>query len=111
MKISARNLPLKSRGAEGYRNMSSVFLTAELWHLVMIEHYWGYTSRRDSSTGAYRIANPKWRVWPATRSTTAGDFTGFYGDQFAAVFARPPGSVFVAEGSPVVVHPAAALER
>jgi len=77
----------------------------------IVEHYWGYATRRDGSTVAYRIVHPAWRVWPATRSTTEGDFAGFYGDQFAAVFARPPSSVFVAEGSQISVHPAAALGR
>ena len=77
----------------------------------IVEHYWGYASRRDGSTAAYRIAHPPWRVWPAARSTTEGDFAGFYGAQFGAAFAGQPSSVLVAEGSPVVVHPAAPLGR
>lgn len=75
------------------------------------EHYWGYTSRRDGTTGVFRITHPPWRVWPAISFTTTGDFAAFFGDRFAPVFANPPSSVFVADGSPVAVHPAAALGR
>jgi len=77
----------------------------------IVEHYWGYATRRDGSTVAYRIAHPPWRVWPATGFSAEGDFAGFYGAQFGAAFAGQPSSVLVAEGSPVVDHPAAVLGR
>jgi uncharacterized protein YqjF (DUF2071 family) len=75
------------------------------------EHYWGYTTRRDGTTSAFRIAHPPWRVWPPTSFTTDGDFAGFFGPQFGAAFAGQPSSVLVAEGSPVAIHPAATLGR
>ncbi|MHB8809294.1 MAG: YqjF family protein [Desulfobulbaceae bacterium] len=75
----------------------------------IVGHYWGYATRRDGSTVAYRIEHPTWKVWHAALFSTKGDLAGFYGAQFGSVFARQPSSVLVAEGSPVVVHPAAAL--
>jgi len=75
------------------------------------EHYWGYSSKRDGSTIEYRVEHPQWRVWPAMRHTAAGDFSGFYGSEFAAALARTPTSVFVADGSPVVVRNGAPLGR
>lgn len=75
----------------------------------IVERYRGYATRRDGSTAAYQVEHPRWKIWPATRTLTDGDFTGFYGGQFGAVFAGQPGSVFVAEGSPVALHPPSEL--
>jgi uncharacterized protein YqjF (DUF2071 family) len=73
------------------------------------QHYWGYASQRDGGTVEYRVEHPRWRIWPATSHVADGDFAGFYGTQFSATLGRPPTSVFVAEGSPVVVHGGARL--
>lgn len=68
------------------------------------EHYWGYSSQSDGSTKEYRVEHPQWRVWPASKYTAEGDLSGFYGAEFAAALAREPTSVFVADGSPIVVR-------
>ncbi len=68
------------------------------------EHYWAYTRQRDGSTSEYRVDHPPWRIWPTKSHKLTGDAVGFYGDEFARVFAAPPVSAFVAEGSPVAVY-------
>ena len=68
------------------------------------EHYWGYSSQSDGSTVEYRVEHPQWRVWPATKHIAEGDFSGFYGSEFAGALAQNPTSVFVADGSPIVVQ-------
>ncbi len=75
------------------------------------EHYWGYSSQTDGSTVEYRVEHPQWRVWPATKYTAAGDFGSFYGPAFTAALRQTPTSVFVADGSPVVVRKGATLKR
>ena len=68
------------------------------------EHYWGYASRRDGSSIEYRVEHPRWKVWPASRVITEGDFARFYGQKFGRVLASEPTSAFVADGSPVIVR-------
>ncbi|MCC7055241.1 MAG: DUF2071 domain-containing protein [Gemmatimonadaceae bacterium] len=67
------------------------------------EHYWGYTRQRDGGTVEYQVAHAPWRVWAADSVELAGDLTGTYGPEFAAVLSGTPHSAFVAEGSPVTV--------
>ena len=68
------------------------------------EHYWGYTRQRDGGTVEYEVAHPPWRVWEGADPTLEVDAAGLYGAEFVAPLAAPPSSVFVAEGSPVVVY-------
>ena len=74
------------------------------------EHYWGYSSQRDGSTAEYGVEHPQWQVWPAASHVARGNFVGFYGAEFAEALARSPTSVFVADGSGVVVREGARLE-
>ncbi len=68
------------------------------------EHYWGYARQRDGGTVEYQVEHPRWRVWPAQKTTFAGDVTGLYGAEFAPFLLRPPSSAFLADGSEVAVH-------
>jgi uncharacterized protein len=67
------------------------------------EHYWGYNRQPDGATMEYRVDHPPWRVWRATASRLTGNLATLYGAEFARALTGPPASVFVAEGSPVVV--------
>ena len=67
------------------------------------EHYWGYTKQRDGSTIEYAVEHPPWRVWPATSVQYDCDVEAIYGQSFVP-YLREPTSVFVADGSPVVVR-------
>ena len=68
------------------------------------EHYWGYARQRDGSTVEYRVEHPPWRVWTATDHTFSADTRSLYGDAFGDALAIPAASVFIAEGSPIVVR-------
>jgi len=68
------------------------------------EHHWGYVSRRDGAPLEYRVEHPRGRVWSTTEASLDGDVAGFYGPQYAAALSGPPGSAFVADGSPVAVR-------
>ena len=69
------------------------------------EHYWGYTRQRDGSTVEYRVEHPRWRVWAVAEAAISGDLSALYGPELAAILRAPPASAFLADGSPVVVHP------
>jgi uncharacterized protein YqjF (DUF2071 family) len=75
------------------------------------EHYWGYTRQRDGGTVEYRVTHPRWRVWTAERAALDGDLAALYGTRFAEVFAVPPSSAFVADGSAIAVHRPVRIER
>jgi uncharacterized protein len=67
------------------------------------EHYWGYTRQRDGYTVEYRVAHPRWRVWPVEDVQLAGDMAAVYGAELARVLESAPSSAFLADGSGVAV--------
>jgi hypothetical protein len=67
------------------------------------EHYWGYAAQRDGGTVEYRVEHPPWRAFPVTEAHLDVDVAAIWGPVWAQVLARPPVSVFVAEGSGVSV--------
>lgn len=75
------------------------------------EHYWGYTRQRDGSTVEYRVAHPRWRVWPVARAALEADAAELYGPAFAGALAAPPRSAFLAEGSAISVSTPRRLPR
>jgi uncharacterized protein YqjF (DUF2071 family) len=68
------------------------------------EHYWGYTAQRDGTTIEYRVEHPSWRVWQVNQCVLKCNISEVYGPEYEDVFRNPPGSAFVAEGSPVAVR-------
>jgi hypothetical protein len=68
------------------------------------EHYWGYAAQLDGTTLEYRVEHPPWRVWQASDSAFECDVGGFYGEEFMGPLSQEPSSVFVAEGSAIVVN-------
>jgi len=67
------------------------------------EHYWGYTMMDKQRTGAYYVEHPKWEVYPVSGYMIDCDFGKLYGARFDAVEKQEPESVFLAEGSEVIV--------
>ena len=74
------------------------------------EHYWGYCRQPDGGSLEYHVEHPPWRVWPVADGAFSGDAGALYGAEFAAVLAKPPDSVLLAEGSPVKVYRGRRLE-
>ncbi len=68
------------------------------------EHYWGYARQSDGGTMEYRVEHPPWRVWRATAHEFDCDAAAIYGAAFGEPLRRPPVSVFLADGSPIVVR-------
>ncbi|HEX6387046.1 MAG TPA: DUF2071 domain-containing protein [Anaerolineae bacterium] len=68
------------------------------------EHYWGYSVQRSGSALEYQVEHPPWRVWPVDKYTFECDVTALYGSRFAGYLCGWPSSVFLAEGSTVVVR-------
>lgn len=69
----------------------------------VVEHYWGYTRRRDGGTTEYAVAHAPWRVWSAHESRLDADATQLWGAVFVPALTAPPVSALVAEGSPITV--------
>ena len=67
------------------------------------EHYWAYTQQRDGLTMEYQVEHPAWRISPATLARYDCDVAAIYSPEFMP-FLREPTSVFVADGSPVIVR-------
>jgi uncharacterized protein YqjF (DUF2071 family) len=70
----------------------------------ILEHYWGYTLRRDGLTAEYQVEHPRWNVWFPEEATVEGDLEPYYGAAFARVLREPCSSALVADGSDVMVR-------
>lgn len=68
------------------------------------EHYWGYTYRGPSRTSEYAVEHPRWDIYPVKKYQVDVQFGQVYGDRFAALTQLTPASVFLAEGSPIIVR-------
>jgi uncharacterized protein YqjF (DUF2071 family) len=82
---------------------SSIVPAQDSEEAFISEHYWGYTSRRGSTT-EYEVEHPRWNVWRAEKATLQADVQTLYGGSFVEPLAGPPRSSFIAEGSPVTVR-------
>jgi len=67
------------------------------------EHYWGYTKFTDTRTSEYAVEHPRWNVYPVRDYTIDVNFTKVYGRNFDFLSRQKPMSVFLAEGSEIVV--------
>ncbi len=68
------------------------------------EHYYGYAAQRDNGTVEYQVEHPQWTVWRGMEAALDCDSGNFYGAEFAEPLSQPPGSMFLATGSPVTVR-------
>lgn len=67
------------------------------------EHFWGYTKVSDAKTSEYEVAHPRWQVYPVKSYNIEVDFGDTYGAPFDFLTNTVPVSVFLAEGSEIVV--------
>ena len=61
-------------------------------------------SRRQNTTLEYPVARPAWTIWNAGQANFTCDVQLLFGPEFVKPLARRPASVFVANGSEVVVY-------
>ena len=67
------------------------------------EHYWGYTKITDEKTSEYEVEHPRWEVYPMKNYRIDVDFRDIYGPRFSFLNNEIPKSVFLAEGSSIIV--------
>lgn len=70
----------------------------------ILEHYWGYTDRRGNGTQEYGVEHPRWLVHRVASYDIRCDFGKLYGATFADLNKAVPHSVFLAQGSDVLVR-------
>ena len=68
------------------------------------EHYWGYAKRGPRRTFEYAVEHPRWAVYEVLEHEIRCDVARFYGTEFLEALSGPPASIFMAEGSEVVVR-------
>ena len=68
------------------------------------EHFWGYTKIDLQTTSEYGVEHPRWQVYPVTKFFIDVDFQKVYGNDFGFLSGQRPTSVFLAEGSDIVVR-------
>lgn len=67
------------------------------------EHYWGYAKGKKYTT-EYAVEHPSWMVYEATDYSIKCDFGKLYGQEFKHLEKEKPSSVFMAEGSDIIVR-------
>ena len=70
----------------------------------IIEHYWGYTARKNGRVDEYKVEHPKWELFSVRREQIDVDFGTTYGKEFAFLADEKPYSVLLAKGSEVAVY-------
>ncbi len=68
------------------------------------EHYWGYTGGPGKPTLIYQVEHPRWAIFSVTDFEFKCDVAGLYTAEFSPFLTQAPASVFLAEGSEVIVR-------
>lgn len=68
------------------------------------EHFWGYTKINDFITSEYEVAHPRWQLYNVKGYELDVDFEKTYGPDFAFLQHLKPVSVYLAEGSEILVR-------
>jgi uncharacterized protein YqjF (DUF2071 family) len=84
-------------------NKTPVDIAPDSEEEFITEHFWGYTKISDTVTSEYEVAHPRWQIYPVISYDVNVDFKKVYGDNFAFLQEQEPVSVYLAEGSEIVV--------
>ncbi len=74
------------------------------------EHFWGYTKVDDFMTSEYEVAHPRWQIYPVRDYEVIVDFKNVYGTDFSFLKDAKPVSVYLAEGSEIIVKQGSSLK-
>jgi uncharacterized protein YqjF (DUF2071 family) len=74
------------------------------------EHFWGYTKISNTITSEYEVAHPRWQIYPIRNYEVNVDFATVYGPDFAFLQNVKPLSVYLAEGSEILVKQGAKIK-
>ena len=70
----------------------------------IIEHYWGYTKRKQNRVDEYKVEHPKWELFSVKNEVIDVNFGKTYGDEFAFLTDAKPYSVLFVKGSEIAVY-------
>lgn len=68
------------------------------------EHYFGYTKAGKNKSLEYDVEHPKWEIYDVKQFSVKADFLDLYGSDFSFLNNAQPNSVFLVEGSPVLIR-------
>jgi len=74
------------------------------------EHFWGYTKINENMTSEYEVVHPRWQIYPVKEFEVNVDFNKVYGTNFAFLQDQKPLSVYLAEGSEILVKQGAKIK-
>ncbi len=67
------------------------------------EHYWGYSKINDTQTKEYGVEHPRWQMYKTMDYKIDAHFAEIYGANFGYLQNAKPISVFLAEGSEIII--------
>jgi uncharacterized protein len=70
----------------------------------ILEHYWGYSRVSAVKTREYAVGHPRWEIYDVLECDVHCSFGTLYGSEFSFLENAAPVSVFLAEGSEIVVR-------
>jgi uncharacterized protein len=121
-----RTLPMRhswETGSDGHLEVSYEWKTGVLWNRFSVsalphpvhfeagseeefitQHFWGYTKLKGERTSEYQVEHPAWQVYEVKDHKIEVDGERLYGKPFGEILNRIPESVFLAEGSEILVR-------
>lgn len=84
-------------------NNKKYALTAGSTAEFITEHYWGYAKAKDH-TVEYAVEHPPWNIYEMLEYNLTCAFGEVYGEKFSFLENQKPSSVFMAEGSEIIVR-------
>jgi uncharacterized protein YqjF (DUF2071 family) len=82
---------------------NGISLQKESEEEFITEHYWGYTKIQEQKTSEYEVSHPSWVTYNIIDYQINVDFSKVYGENFGFLNNHKPASVFLAEGSEIMV--------
>ncbi len=87
-----------------FANRDPVEMLAGSDEEFITEHFWGYSKKGENKAIEYGVEHPRWKIHPIINYNIDVDFKLLYGDDFAMLNQMKPASVFLANGSEVIVR-------
>jgi uncharacterized protein len=90
-------------------NKDAILIGENTEEEFITEHYWGYTRKSSQQTAEYGVEHPRWKAYKTKDYSIVIDFAGTYGTQWGFLKSEKPVSVFMAEGSEIIVRSGRAI--
>jgi hypothetical protein len=75
------------------------------------EHYWGYTKINEQKTSEYEVTHPTWLTYNILDYQINVEFSSIYGNDFEFLNLLKPNSIFLAEGSEIMVKSGKVIKK